>query len=384
MAGGVFVLKDDGTLVGMQEAPYDSEALLQKLLARFPGLLAGDQIDTAAPRRWLLIDREVGVPDGDDVGRRWSLDHLFLDQDAIPTLVEVKRGSDSRIRREVVGQLLDYAANGVAYWPVESLRAKFEERCRVDRKDSGATLADFLQGSVVPEAFWQLVRTNLEAGRIRLLFVADEIPAELRRVIEFLNSQMKLTEVLGVEIRQFVGQDLKTLVPRVVGQTEEASAAKGRSAVSERQWDEVSFFEDLGTRHGAPAVEVARDLLAWAKRRKLRVWFGRGSKDGSFFPMCDIAEHQHFTFSAWSYGRIEIQFQHMLRRQVFGEVGMREALRRRLCEIPGVEIPEDALSRRPTILYAPLVPTVARASFLATWDWYLAEVERGTRSGGPR
>jgi hypothetical protein len=24
---------------------------------------------------------------------RWSLDHLFLDQDAIPTLVEVKRGT---------------------------------------------------------------------------------------------------------------------------------------------------------------------------------------------------------------------------------------------------------------------------------------------------
>ena len=29
-----------------------------------------------------------------------------------PTLVEVKRSSDTRIRREVVGQMLDYAANG--------------------------------------------------------------------------------------------------------------------------------------------------------------------------------------------------------------------------------------------------------------------------------
>src|SRR5262249_3604083 len=31
----------------------------------------------------------------------WSVDHLFLDQDAVRTLVEVKRGSDTRIRREV-------------------------------------------------------------------------------------------------------------------------------------------------------------------------------------------------------------------------------------------------------------------------------------------
>ena len=55
-------------------------------------------------------------------GNRWSLDHLFLDQEGIPTLVEVKRGTDTRIRREVVGQMLDYAANAIVYWPVEELR----------------------------------------------------------------------------------------------------------------------------------------------------------------------------------------------------------------------------------------------------------------------
>ena len=57
---------------------------------------------------------------------RWSVDHLFIDQDAVPTIVEVKRASDTRIRREVVGQMLDYAANGVVNWPAESLRARFE------------------------------------------------------------------------------------------------------------------------------------------------------------------------------------------------------------------------------------------------------------------
>jgi hypothetical protein len=39
----------------------------------------------------------------------------------VPTLVEVKRSDDTRIRREVVGQMLDYAANGVVYWPGEVL-----------------------------------------------------------------------------------------------------------------------------------------------------------------------------------------------------------------------------------------------------------------------
>ena len=40
---------------------------------------------------------------------RWSLDHLFVSRTGIPVLIEVKRASDTRLRREVVGQLLDYA-----------------------------------------------------------------------------------------------------------------------------------------------------------------------------------------------------------------------------------------------------------------------------------
>ena len=74
----------------------------------------------SAPRRWLLISREVGVPGEAHGGAKWALDHLFIDQDGIPTLVDVKRSTNSQIRREVVGQLLDYAANGSVYWSLVS------------------------------------------------------------------------------------------------------------------------------------------------------------------------------------------------------------------------------------------------------------------------
>src|SRR5204862_4673194 len=115
-----------------------------ELLATHPDLLAGEQIDSDNPRRWLLVTREMGVPGEVDGAGRWSLDHLFLDQDAIPTLTEVKRSSDTRIRREVVGQMLDYAANAVAYWPVEEVRARFEGRCKEDGLDPEAELSGFL------------------------------------------------------------------------------------------------------------------------------------------------------------------------------------------------------------------------------------------------
>lgn len=107
------------------------------LLAEYPNLLSGDQINQVSPRRWLLISREASIP-GEEVGSgRWAVDHLFLDQDGIPTLVEVKRSTDTRIRREVIGQILDYAANAVAYWPVERLRARLESTCQKQGKGGG-------------------------------------------------------------------------------------------------------------------------------------------------------------------------------------------------------------------------------------------------------
>src|SRR4051812_9636789 len=110
----------------MVEQPYEAEEVLQRLLADFPNLLAGDQDDQ--PRRWLLVQRELGIGDAQESPNRWAIDHLFLDQDGVPTLVEVKRSSDTRLRREVVGQLLDYAANASAFWGVEKLRTAFEAR----------------------------------------------------------------------------------------------------------------------------------------------------------------------------------------------------------------------------------------------------------------
>lgn len=229
MSGGIFLIQSDGQLVEMKEQLYDTEAVLQELLAKYPNLLAGDQMDGTAPRRWLLISREMGVPDDEEEVDPWSLDHLFLDQVAIPTLVEVKRSSDTRIRREVVGQMLDYAANAVAYWPVEAVRARFEEACRQRGADPTKEIETLIGLGSDPDGFWQRVKTNLQAGRVRMVFVADVIPPELRRIVEFLNGQMDPAEVLAVEIKQFVGQGLKTLVPRVIGLTVAAKRREGGS-----------------------------------------------------------------------------------------------------------------------------------------------------------
>jgi hypothetical protein len=104
-----------------------------------------------------------------------------------------------------------------------TLRARFEE----SHENPEEGLTDFLEDlGGDTEQFWWKVKTNLQAGKVRLIFVADEISAELRRVVGFLNTQMDPAEVLAVEIKQYVGGKLKTLVPRVMGQTVEAQQKK--------------------------------------------------------------------------------------------------------------------------------------------------------------
>lgn len=99
---------------------------MQELVARYPELIE----DEDGPP--LLIRREHPVPDGLDASARWSIDHLFVTRAAVPVLVELKRAVDTRLRREVVGQLLDYAANGVAFWQAGTIAGEllFRRRAR--------------------------------------------------------------------------------------------------------------------------------------------------------------------------------------------------------------------------------------------------------------
>ena len=225
-------LRHGNEFVAMHERPYEAEAVLQVLLADHPEILAGGEPGDEG-HGWVLVRREPGVPDAEGAADRWALDHLFLDAAGVPTLVEVKRRSDTRARREVVAQMLDYAANATAFWRVDSLRAWFEAECERQGTESSAAL-EAAFAITDSGTYWERVQTNLAADRMRLVFVADEIAPELRSIVEFLNRQMSETEVLAIEVKQYVDTEgeRQTIVPRVVGQTEAARATKGRRSRS--------------------------------------------------------------------------------------------------------------------------------------------------------
>jgi hypothetical protein len=368
MSGGVFVLKDGKTLVEMKPATFMAEDDFQRLLADFPSLLAGAQIDSAQPRRWLLVRREMSIASDQDGAGRWSVDHLFLDQDGIPTLVEVKRQSDTRIRREVVGQMLDYAANGVVYWPVEEIRSQFEANCAAASQDASALLSELVGIDGDAAAYWQTVKTNLQAGRIRMLFVADVIPPELRRIVEFLNTQMDPAEVLALELRQYEGEGLKTLVPIIYGKTEEAQTRKAPTG-PKRQWDENSIFVDMQQRAGLEAVRVGHQIAEWIKA-KSQVLFGQGARDGSMNATVTRQGVRLDFISLWSYGKVMLSFGSFA-KPPFGDESIRREWLARMNAIPGIKLPDDAISRWPTLPLRELSDEGRLREFLTVADWLI-------------
>jgi hypothetical protein len=347
VSGGIFLLRGDDELVEMRESPYEAEEVLQALIARFPSLLAGDQYSGGTPRRWLLVGREAALPDGEDAGGRWSVDHLFLDQDAVPTLVEVKRSSDTRIRREVVGQMLDYAANGVVYWPLERLRELFVRQCERAGRDPDAVVSEVAGEGADVEEFWAGAADDLRAGKVRLVFVSDEIPRELRRVVEFLNVQMNPAEVIAIEVKQYLGADgTKTLVPRVIGQTAEVEARKGSR--TQRQWDEESWFAALVERRGEDENRAARDLYDWTLARGWRQTFGTGMQDGMWAPVFAANDRDYSPIALYTSGRIVVLFV-MQGRPPFNDEQTRLELLRRFNEIPGVSFGPEVITHRASI-----------------------------------
>ena len=238
MAERIYVMDEQQALQPLREKSFLSEDILQRLLAEHPELLDGEQINPSDPRRWILVDREVGISETADASPVWSLDHLLIDQDAVPTFVEVKRGKNREVRRAIVGQLLEYAAHASETWSVDELRHAFETK---HGENADAVLRDLLQSDSDSDAFWALVATNLAAKRLRLLFVSDNIPDPLIRVVEFLNGQMPDIEVLAVEIKQFRGESLRTLVPKVIGRT---ASAPARSTRTRRKMSSLSEFYD--------------------------------------------------------------------------------------------------------------------------------------------
>jgi hypothetical protein len=270
--------------------------------------------------------------------------------------------------------MLDYAANGVMYWPLERLRSTFEANCKTQGRGPEAALRGSFGLELNPDEFWQKATTNLQAGKVRLIFVADKIPAELRRIVEFLNQQMNLAEVFAVEIKQHVAEHFKAFVPRLIGQT--AQAQRTKSVGASRPLDEEYFFEALESNRSSNEAATAAKILEWAKINEFSINWGSASLTLGL----NHAGQRHQVVGVYTDGSLEIKFAYIQWKAPFDEEAKRLALRDRLNEVTGMQIQTaEVTDKRPSYSLSVLQGKTDRERFLAALDWFVGEV----RASGP-
>ena len=308
-----------------------NEDQMQALVAKYPELITDGDGDL------LLIKREQEIADSEEGGGRWSLDHLFVTREGVPVLVELKRAVDTRLRREVVGQMLDYAANGTVYWQGGRVAEAFAKTVIKAGGNPDQLLSEFVGGGD-PEEFWRQVDSNMKAGRVKLVFVADNIPRELARIVEFLNDQMR-ADVRAVELRWFSDDaGTTTLSPRIIGETERAAASKaavaGAASMDRADWIQeymAPFGQDM-LRATDKYIEIVEGLGGDA---------AVASTNGSIFAAFPGADGKPlYPFNLWKQkagGQLSLSLGYLAPRQAFAE----EALRQRLYD-------------RATAVFAPL------------------------------
>lgn len=313
--------------------------------------------------------QEYPLASGQGGGARWSVDHLFLDQDAIPTIVEVKRSSDTRIRREVIGQLIEYAAKGVKYWPIERVRGQFEAQCEMSQLDPSEAIHETFGESLDIDVLWESARLNLETGRVRMIFVGDVIPSELQRVVEFLNEQMTRAEVLALELRYYKTGELTTLVPKVFGQTGKAQQLK--ESAPRVSLDD--FLHSVSEPHGGTAAQVVSRIVEWSINQHLAVsveglkegaalWSGLNTTLGMYWPI-------HLRHD----GKLFISFQALSKREPFSDEALRRELLQRLNQAKGLALAPN-LTGRPYISLEQLEDNDTLQAVLLAPTWLMDKI----------
>lgn len=246
------------------------EDALQKLIEEHPQVIPGSQIEPGSddPPRFVLLAREAPIG-------QWSLDHLLADHRGVLTLVECKLNQNPESRRDVLGQMIEYAAHGRELFAGGGARNLADRYWGRYGSEFAAHASEQL-GEIFDEGnFWNSVEDSLKHGRLRLIIVADELRPEVRTSIEYLNREMQNAEVLGLELRCYGdSQDDIVLVPRVIGQTQEVVTRKAGLRLP--PWTRQRLEQALAATRDLSLRECIARLMAVAGERKsLRESYGR-------------------------------------------------------------------------------------------------------------
>jgi hypothetical protein len=208
MSDGVVVMADGRPRV-LQRARHRDDDLLRGLLDLRPDLLLGSAA-AGDHRRLLLVSRAVPRSRTTSSGIA-SLERVYVDSDAVPLLVELHEAAHARAG-DVLLRLLDRVALELPHCGGGRLRDL--TRSTHGDRDEAELLVRTLGWRDDPDVFWARVESNLSRDRVRIVIVADRLPDDLARMVDFLDGQLRDVEIRAVEVALYGSGQVRALVPR--------------------------------------------------------------------------------------------------------------------------------------------------------------------------
>jgi hypothetical protein len=346
---------------------YAAEKELQELLADSPDIISMEEIRPGAGPLVAAV-REFSLPVG-------LIDILAFTARGDIAIVECKLAKNTQAKREVIGQIMDYAAH-LWEWTYEELDQRIQAMGKPPLAELVKKYAD--DPAWDEEAFRANISAALEQGNFILTIAVNEINEELHKIIRYINSAgAPAFSFAALEMRRFHKANIEMLVPHVFGQIQ-AKVASPKAAG--HKWDEETFFANLHQKD--PAAElVAKQLLAWAKQHMTSIWWGEGSMDGSFVPIFLHGKQKHQLFAVWTNATVEIYFQWYQYKDPFKSEQARQEILNRLNEIEGVNLSIDEINKKPSIKLSTLSNSEALKKFLTVFEWMVAEIKKGEKGG---
>jgi len=338
------MFKKNDQMFQLDSQAYNEEQELHDLLAHNPEILFSDYPDLKN-LQLLLVKCEAPIYENEEATAPTRLDILFLGSDCILNFIEVKLSSNPEIRRKIVGQGLEYAANAVVNWKIEDVQEMFRQTCRKESLDPETTFRDFLGPNNNANEFWDAVNVNLRAGKIRIIFASDSIPTSLKNIVQFLRNQMKPAVILAIDVPQFISEDHQVIVPKLYGQSQ---VGVGGGSGREDRWTEAEFLAELAKNTTPDDAATAKKIKDWADENGIKHDFGSGGELGSLFLEYMRNKRALVSLTLNTDGNIRVDFRWMRTYPPFTDQLKRIELVKKLNEINGVQLSENLTEGYPT------------------------------------
>lgn len=189
-----------------------NEAWLQSVIDAHPSILPIEDIEPGLADV-VSICRELPTPSG-------FIDNLLVTPTGGIVIVETKLWRNPQARREVIGQVLDYAKD-LGRWSYDDL----ERAIRTARRDKTVRLVDLMRRpDYEPDEvrFVDAVARNLKLGRFLCIVAGDGIREGVEHLTEFLQQHVGLHFTLSlVELSLWRHPDHDNILiqPRIIART---------------------------------------------------------------------------------------------------------------------------------------------------------------------